>query len=296
MKKNYDFQLSLLSDMRTPAAVFEEVKCNFIFHYPISAFDDVRSTFADFNRLFEGKYPGYRACNTKFHDKVHTTDALLAISRLIDGYNFKHGKLPVELVKTALIATILHDTGYIQQKSDKKGTGAKYTLSHVARSIDFIKKYFKTRGFPRRLALIAGRMVNCTGLSLDFGKARFGSMPERELGFMLGTADLLGQMASRTYLERLIYLYGEFREGNVKGFPSELVLLKKTMKFYDETKKRLKYTLGGVDRYMSCHFRERYGIKDDLYMRAINRQITYLKEILKYEQKSLQKKLRRKIW
>lgn len=295
MKKGRDLQLSKLVDMRTPAAVFEEVKYNFIFHYPLAAFEDVRAAFVNFNRLFDGAYPGYRACNTKFHDKVHTTDALLAVSRLIDGYNIKSGKLPVELVKTALIATLFHDTGYIQRTSDRKGTGAKYTLNHVARSIEFIGKYFKEQGLPRRLALSAGRMVSCTGLSAEFAQLKFASKPERTLGFMLGSADLLGQMASRTYLERLIYLYGEFREGNVQGYPTEIALLEKTMEFYEGTKKRLKDTLGGVDGYMIHHFRKRYGIGEDLYRKAIERQIAYLKEILVYEQRPFKGSLRRKI-
>jgi len=100
--------------MKNSAAVLEEVKYNFIYHYSITDFYDVRMTFKDFNDLYDGKYPGYRRCNTKFHDKIHSTDALLAMSRLIDGYNIKNPKFPVNKVRIALIATILHDTGYIQ--------------------------------------------------------------------------------------------------------------------------------------------------------------------------------------
>jgi len=295
MKRNSKIQLAQLVNMNSPAAVFEEVKYNFIQFYPISEFLEVRQAFNDFNLLFEGKYPGYRGCNTKFHDKIHTTDALLAISRLIDGYNLKYKKMPVKLVKVALIATLLHDTGYIQQKSDTKGTGAKYTLNHVTRSMDFIKKYFRKQGLPAIEAMSAARMVSCTGLEVDLGKVRFASKFERTLGYMLGTADLLGQMASRTYLERLIYLYNEFKEGNVKGYASEQMLLEKTLKFYSVVKKRMKGVFKGVNRFASSHFGKRYGIKYDIYQRAIENQIMYLNEVLNCERKFLRDSLRRGI-
>jgi hypothetical protein len=293
--KKADVQVSQLVDMKEPSAVFEEVKYNFIQHYPFQAFAPVRYAFNDFNDLFEGRYTGYRACNTKFHDKIHTSDALLAISRLIDGYNLTHTKIPVHDIQLALIATIFHDTGYIQSRHDKKGTGAKYTLSHVERSIDFMKKYFEEQGFSRNDFLTASKMVNCTGLSVNIDKMKFGRTHEKVLGFMLGTADLLGQMASRTYLERLIYLYREFREGHVKGYTSEFNLLQKTLKFYDEVKKRIESQLGGVSRYARVHFRKRYGVDEDLYQKAIVRQMKYLTEILQEQAQSYRDKLKRQI-
>ncbi|MHB9154464.1 MAG: hypothetical protein ACYC5N_02080 [Endomicrobiales bacterium] len=295
MRAKKRVQMSRLVDMTSPAAVFEEVKYNFIQQYFIEDFEDVRTTFNDFNALYEGKYPGYRACNTKFHDKIHTTDALLAVSRLIDGYNLSHRPLPVRDVKIALIATILHDTGYIQGKKDTRGTGAKYTLNHVERSIDFMKKYFREKRFLRRDLESAARMIKCTGLGTDLKTMRFRDKTERLLGSMLGSADLLGQMASRTYLERLIYLYREFREGHVKGYSSEYALLEKTLKFYATTKVRLEQTFDSVDRYALTHFRKRYRASEHLYHTAIDRQINYLKEILRHQPRSFRESLRRQI-
>lgn len=288
-------QVAQLVNMTSPDAVFEEVKRNFVQSYPIADFDDVRRAYNDFTDLYEGRYAGYRACNTRFHDKIHTTDALLAISRLIDGYNLSHARLPVHQVKLALIATILHDTGYIQSKKDKKGTGAKYTLNHVERSIDFMKKYFKERGFNRHDFEMASRMISCTGLANKIAQIRFDGPADRVLGCMLGTADLLGQMASRTYLERLIYLYREFKEGHVKGYDSEFSLLQKTLKFYDSTKVRIEKDLGGVNRFVRLHFKARYRINRDLYQEAIDRQIQYLTAILQYQAKSYRDKLKRHI-
>jgi hypothetical protein len=287
-------QLAQLTDMADPRAVFEEVKCIFVNHYRIEEFLPVREAFNDFNDLYEGKYPGYRACNTRFHDKIHTTDALLAIARLIDGYDLNCPKLPVRQVVLALIATILHDAGYIQTRQDRSGTGAKYTLSHVQRSIDFLGKYFEDRGRSKKDFLAASRTIRCTGLATAIVDIPFADDTERLLGLMLGTADLLGQMSSRTYLERLIYLYREFREGHVKGYDSEAALLKKTLNFYADTRRRLQKTLDGVDRFAKVHFARRYRINENLYHVAIDRQIDYLREILKCRTASFRNLLKRK--
>jgi len=97
------------------------------------------------------------------------------------------------------------------------------------------------------------------------------------LGKMLGTADLLGQMADRTYLEKLPFLYREFKEENVPGFESELGLLKKSVGFRDMTLERFEHELGGVNRYMRDHFRVRWGIDEDLYVISMENKIKYLK-------------------
>jgi hypothetical protein len=294
MKKEFSMQIALLVDTNNPAAVFEEVKNNFIRHYPIAAFTPVRAAFRDFNDLFDGRFPGYRACNTKFHDKLHTTDALLAITRLIDGYNLRHRCLPVEKVQIALIATLFHDAGYIQQSKDKKGTGAKYTLEHIRRSIAFMKDYFASRKLGKEAFQSAGRMVRCTGLSTAVETIPFKDENERQLGLMLAAADILGQMASRTYLERLLHLYREYKEGQVKGYDSEYDLLKKTLDFYVETKRRFEKTLRGVDRLAEVHFKQRYGIDENLYHTAIERQINYLRHVLEEWKTAYRKWLRRK--
>lgn len=296
MKKKIGVQIAQLVNTDSPEAVFEEVKYNFIQSYPITEFEPVRKAFADFNLLFEGKYPGYKACNTKYHDKIHTTDALLAISRLIDGYNLSVKKMPVQKAKVALIATIFHDTGYIQKKTDKEGTGAKYTLKHVDRSIEFIERYFKEHKFSKYDFISAMNMVHCTGLNLNLKEVKFQDKYEEILGYMLGSSDVLGQMASRTYLERLLYLYKEFKEGHVKGYASEVDLLKKTLLFYESIKTRLRKVLKSVNKYAIPHFEARYKVKKDLYAEAIARQIFYLKEILAYESVSLRDKLRRQVY
>ncbi|MCS7227867.1 MAG: hypothetical protein NZ839_02760 [Endomicrobia bacterium] len=295
MKKySKDIQLSQLVDASQPYAILEEVKNNFIQHYPVGEFFMFRMVFHDFIDLMEGRYPGYQKCNTKFHDIQHTTEALLAISRLIDGYNIKNkNKLPLKKVKLALIATLFHDSGYIQTINDTEGSGAKYTLTHVERSIEFLNKYLSKKGFTKEDVTSACNMVRCTGMRKDVPQIKFSTKDEKTLGLMLGTADYLGQMSSRTYLEKLVFLYYEFKEGGVPGYSSEFDLLKKTLQFYQTVKTELDTVYEKIYVYALYHFKRRYGINKNLYFTAIERAINYLKTISSPQEMPL--KLRRMI-
>lgn len=293
MKKNSGVQYSQLLDMHDVRAVFEEVKYNFIQQYPIAAFGPVREAFGDFNLLYDGKYHGYHRCNTRYHDKIHTTDALLTLSRLIDGYNLSHPALPLRAVQIALIATIFHDTGYIQRSRDHTGTGAKYTQDHVERSVEFIEEYFSAKKYPRRDFITARNVVRSTGLFADLTKISFQSRPEKLLGCMLGTADILGQMASRTYLEKLMYLYKEFREAEITSYTSEFDLLKKTVDFYRKISRWLADEMENVQRFARPHFKKRYRISENLCEVAIDRHLAYLNVIIKCHPADYRNKLRR---
>ena len=55
-------------------------------------------------------------------------------------------------------------------------------------------------------------MIFCTGLNAVLDKIPFQSDVEKIVGFALGTADLLGQMAASDYVEKLPVLYAEFAE------------------------------------------------------------------------------------
>jgi len=123
-------------------------------------------------------------------------------------------------------------------------------------------------------------MLKCTGLNTDLRTLSF-SDPDVELcGKMLGAADILGQMADRTYLEKLLFLYHEFKEAGLSGYESERDLLEKTLGFYDMIRKRLAGDLSGVDRYLRPHFMDRYGVDQNLYEEAVEKNIAYLRQVL----------------
>lgn len=261
-------------------AVLEEVQL--ILKRISPDFDDAPVTHAYISTigLYEGIYPGFQACNTEFHDLRHSVETFLAMARLIHGATLEGKAFSQEQIAVGLTASIMHDAGYIQEDCDTEGTGAKHTDSHVKRSMDFLALYGKEQGFSEE-SIAAGRaVILCTDLSVDFKTIIFSSPEIERLGKMLGAADLLAQMADRTYLEKLLFLYQEFREANIGNYEGEVDLLKKTVAFYDFIAYRLETTLGASDRFMSSHFANRWNISDNLYQESIFRQKDYLSQIL----------------
>jgi hypothetical protein len=242
--------------------------------------EPILNVFDVVQRLYGGDFPGYRACNTGYHDLRHAIEAFLAMSRLIHGAVLGNQSFSERQIITALMAAILHDVGYIQEESDTRGTGAKYKAVHEQRSMDFLSH----QGFEFGLSdeeIAAGRMIiQCTDMDTDITTISFPSPQIELLGKMLGTADLMAQLAEQTYLEKLLYLYYECEEAGVGDYESEVDILRKAIHFYDVFEARLKTTLGGVDRFMQLHFASRWGINQDLYHEAINKQKDYLLKIL----------------
>ncbi len=237
--------------------------------------------FSDVLRLFRGRYPGYSGCNTRYHDLEHTTDTLLAMARLIHGA-FEAGRaIDRHTILLGLVATLLHDTGYIQTDDDREGTGAKYTAGHIFRSINFAREYLPSRGYSRADYAVCRNALLCTGIDNRIARISFRTQDEALIGKMLGTSDLLGQMASCRYLEKLPYLYRELVEGEVLKHAGEYDFLENTTAFYRETLDRFANELGGVSGYMRDHFRARWGIDRDLYREAIDENIAFLGSVLR---------------
>ncbi|EFK08206.1 conserved hypothetical protein [delta proteobacterium NaphS2] len=280
-------------NMEDPFSVLREVKKTVSLIFPDFDYGTIDLVFKDVLSLFAGNYPGYRKCNTRYHDLKHTTDTFMALARLIHGATTKGLNFSRRGTSLALISALMHDTGYIQTEDDETGTGAKYTLNHVDLSIDFMSVYFNSRGYPWEDFVFCRNIVRCTGLDVSFEDIAFADPENELLGKMLGTADLQGQMADRAYLVKLCYLYQEFSEGRVPGYGSELDLLQKTPEFYRITLKRFEEELGGVWRYMGYHFQSRWGLDEDPYQRNIEAHMAHLKHTLRYHGDSYRDHLRR---
>jgi hypothetical protein len=158
--------------MARPLAVFEEV-CRIVSvltsHFN---FTSLYRVFQDVVKLFRGEYPGYQKCNTWYHNLKHTTDCLLAMARLIHGGSINGLNLPERDVALGLIAALFHDTGYIQKSDDLEGTGAKYTIVHVERSVAFMEQYFAYAGFSSRDLDYCRCCVHCTALEVKIRELR----------------------------------------------------------------------------------------------------------------------------
>jgi hypothetical protein len=276
-----------------PRHVFSEVKKIVLLIAPHFDFSRIKTVYRDIVRLFNGTFPGYRKCNTGYHDLPHTEDCLLQVARLIHGARINGISFSELGINLGIIAALMHDSGYIQSEEEKSGTGAKYTLLHIERSIDFMQRYFASQDYPEDDFHFCEACLHCTGLNVRIDNIRFQSLENEIMGKILGTADLIGQMANLNYLEKLPALYKEFKEGRVPGYRDEFELVKKTPDFWEFTKGRLADDLGDMRRFLLDHFRVRWDINRDLVSEAVEIYIFYLKYIIENHPNDYRRYLRR---
>ena len=285
-------RLSDLTDMSVPQDVIAEAKHTILSHFPEFDFKPVLQTYYDVSRLYKGEYEGFRACNTHYHDFGHVTDIFLALARIINGYNEAGNQLSERAVRLGLIAALMHDTGFLQEDCDSHGTGAKYIMTHVDRSIVFMERYCTKSGMHREDMIFIRNCILTTDND-DPALLEFPSPENEIMAKMLATADIIGQMADRLYLEKLLFLYYELREGGSVDFEHELDILRGTGRFYRSIHRRVTESLGNYDRYLMHHFRARWNIDRDLYRESIDRNLAYLADILDHHEADYRDRLRR---
>jgi hypothetical protein len=293
MSGERDLQLARFVDARDVEGLFAEVGKIYSASFPGSSAAPLEQALERTRRLFEGRYPGYRACNSEYHDLRHTLSVVLAVARLTDGYNLERAPLPERLFLDLLLATCLHDTGYIQESWDTEGTGAKYASRHEERSIAFMERHQGQFGVPPEDLPVLVRFIRATDLKQPFAEIPFSGAQERDAAALLATADLLGQMSDRDYLEKLLFLYYEFKEAGIPGFQTEYDVLRKTGDFYMMARQRLKSSYLSMYALARAHFRARQGVDANLYMIAISRQLRYLRAIIRDETTNFRAKLKR---
>ena len=296
MNKKGFSDLGSLVNLQSPDKVFVEVSRNFKYSYPHDKFIPLRKAFEDFVMLFEGKYPGYRGCTTPYHDIKHSCEVFLAASRIIDGYNIANteNKISSRNAVIMLMAALFHDSGFISEEGAALSDDAKNLLNHEERGVRFIQTYMSGNGFSENETALASRLIEYTDLFSDISAVRCKQDEDHMIGCMLGAADIIGQMAARTYLERLPSLYEEFKDAGVTIYKSEYDLLNRTGEFYESTiKKRLKHDFMGTADFTILHFKERENIDCDVYRMSIENQIDYLKRIIKKYPDSYHDKLKR---
>jgi hypothetical protein len=253
-------------NVEDPVRVRDAVMTLYAARYPGTDAAPLERAFADFQRLFEGAYPGYLACDTLYHDMRHTLDMTLAMARLIDGHEracAAADRIGPRRAILGVVLALLHDSGYLRRASEAGvENGAVFTKIHVSRGADFVSNYLPTIGFGAEAA-VAARLVHFTGYEMDIDDIRVDDPKDRVLGCMLGTADLLGQMSDRMYLEKCReFLYKEFVWGRVArerlpdghevvryASPEDLII--KTPGFYEYVvRTRMTKKLGNADRYV----------------------------------------------
>ena len=262
-----DYDVTNTVQVSNPVAVRNAVHELFSEAFPGAAFDKIWLAFYDFERLFTGRFPGYRGCDTTYHDVQHTLDMTLALARLVAGYerSVEPGdRLGSSRAQMAIVTSLFHDSGYIRHKVNDKdfSNGAQFTLYHVSRSADFLRRYLPELGMARDVA-ISSLIVHFTGYELDLDTIELDDPRDIICGHLIGTADLIAQMADRCYLEKCRdRLYKEFVVGGVAvedaapgqhqvRYKSGTDLLRKTPAFYQQVMRdRLHRKFNRVYRYI----------------------------------------------
>jgi hypothetical protein len=278
-------------NVEDPDQVRDAVLAILVARYPGGNFTPLARAFDDFSALFEGSFPGYLACDTLYHDARHTLDMTLAMARLIDGHERASApsqRLGPRRAMLGILVALLHDSGYMKRRSESHvPNGAVFTKVHVSRGADFASAYLPQIGFAAE-APLAARLIHFTGYEIEIEEIRVEDPKDRMLGWLVGTADLIGQMSDRMYLEKCRdFLYPEFLWGEVAreklldgreivryASPEDLII--KTPGFYEYVARtRMERKLGAVDRYAAAHFDG-----PNLYQSEIDRNMGFLREVI----------------
>jgi hypothetical protein len=289
-----DYDVANSVQVSSTAAVSAAVRELFITSWPADYFDKVAVAFEDFDKLFTGRMPGYHGVDTLYHDRQHSLDMTLAMARLLVGHERSVDsrlRFGAERASMALVTSLFHDAGYIREFDDRQhSNGAEFTLYHVTRSARFLARYLPSIGMESWVP-VATRIVHFTGYEIKLNMIQLADPKDRKLGHLLGTADLIAQMADRCYLEKCRdRLYPEFVLGGIAAttgidgslnvrYSSGLDLLRQTPEFVRETfVARLEGEFEHAYRLVECLF----GGKNP-YIEAIERNLGYLHRVLRTE-------------
>jgi hypothetical protein len=262
--------------------------------YPKASFDPVWMAFHDFERMFTGKDPEYFAVDTSYHDIQHTLDVTLALARLITGHDRSvdpEGRLGPDKARLALVSALFHDAGYLRHRDRDRDAvnGAVFTTTHVTRSGAYLESYLPRIGLGEYSDVVS-RVVHFTGYEMPLDQIELDDPRDTTVGHLLGTADLIVQMADRCYLEKCRdRLYPEFVLGEVAVniestgsfalYQSGRDLLQKTVDFYQKSAQaRLESSFYHAYRFVEAFFENHR----NPYMDFVEKNLIYL-ELIKAE-------------
>jgi hypothetical protein len=290
-----DFDVTNTVQVSSPDAVLAAIKTLFRPTWPTLSFEPLEKAFQYFERLFAGDVPGYLGVDTVYHDRQHTLDITLALARLLVGYEKQQQddrtRLGGDRALLGLITGLFHDVGYLRRLDDREiNNGAEFTRTHVSRGARFLEEYLPVIGLASAIPVVT-EIIHFTGYEVPFAQIKVTDPLDIKVGHLLGTADMIAQMADRCYLEKCRdRLYAEFVLGGVAlplaanggrqvKYASGLDLLRQTPEFVAEVRaKRLDGEFGAAYRNLEVLYNGR-----NPYIEAIDRNVDYLRQILRSE-------------
>ncbi len=289
-----DFDVTNTVQVSSADAVLAAIRTLFEPTWPALSMAPLEAAFEHFERLFAGDVPGYLGVDTVYHDRQHTLDITLALARLLVGYERQHAepvRLGADRALMALLTGLFHDVGYLRRHDDREITnGAEFTRIHVSRGARFLEEYLPVIGLAHEVP-IAREIIHFTGYEVPFAEIKVTDPRDVVAGHLLGTADMIAQMADRCYLEKCRdRLYAEFVLGGVAlpiaanggrqvKYASGLDLLRQTPEFVAEVRTK---RLDGEFNSAYKHLEILYGGRNP-YIEAIDRNVDYLRQILRSE-------------
>jgi hypothetical protein len=292
-ERRNDYDVTNTVQVSSAEKVRAAVEGLFEAHYPNYSFDRLWLAFYDFERLYSGQHPEYHAVDTSYHDIQHTLDMTLALARLLIGHDRSvepQDRLGVDRTELAIVSALFHDFGYLRHKVEDRGAinGAEFTRSHVTRSGQFLERYLPRIGMPE-FAPVVSRIVHFTGYERNIDEIELENPKDSVVGHLLGTADLVAQLADRCYLEKCRdRLYPEFVLGGVAieagdelkvRYRSARDLLAKTLAFYQSSaRQRLERNFNRCYRYMEAFFESR----ENPYVHFIRKNLLFLATIIEH--------------
>ncbi len=288
-----DFDVCNEVQVSSTHAVRNAVQELFQQSFPTSDFDAIWLAFHDFDRLFEGRFDDYLGCDTVYHDKQHSLDMTLAMARLLTGYEHScaaEDQLGAERAVLGLITALFHDAGYIRRSGEGyRRNGAELTGWHVSRSAQFLRKYLPRLSLGE-YADLAAQIVHFTGYELNLDQIELDDPRDTSVGHLLGTADLIAQMADRCYLEKCRdRLFSEFvlagiafeqTAGRDVRYRSGIDLLCQTPQFWESA------AGDRLERYFNRSYRYLEAVYDGAnpYLEFIEANLRYLGHLIETEE------------
>lgn len=251
----------------------------------------VDAAFSLLNRAFDGELPGYQKLQTLYHNRIHTNEVVLCAARMLHGMHLAGQGLDGDHIDAALIGALMHDVGYLMRDEEASGTGAQFTDSHVLRGVEFARRHLQD--LPARVLDVTAKVILLTDHRKHPDWVRLDNVQQQRAAYATATADLIGQMANREYLERVLFLYYEFEEAQLGGFADIHDLLEKTTAFYRSIKARLDQDLNGLSTHLGRHFEQQTGAGRNYYQESIDRNLGYLERVVAVERDHRLEHLRR---
>jgi predicted metal-dependent HD superfamily phosphohydrolase len=214
-------------------------------------------------KAFEGDHPDYEANDAPYHDLEHTLRASFCYMQLVEriSQHRDFASLTRDMAQLGWIAILFHDIGYLKDREDHVGSGARHSFVHVERSQKFAAEWMSDQNMDPSSVQRVQSMILCTEFSPHRAEPSFDSEAHQLAGNLVGTADWLAQMAAPDYLDKLHLLHQEMLEAKQASpdMPTPIFipetaseLIQSTPKFFEQlVKPKLEHEFDGVFRLLN---------------------------------------------